>query len=197
MGISFDSEKDFEDCLFEHQEVMENYIGLNGYTFFRQVRCGGYGIADIVALRSYTDISGRYVDIHIIELKNTTLTPAHLAQVARYKKFFLELARNQPAEFDIRGSLIGKKTFPTSDDFAYLCQSIDWLQVYEFGLDPMAGLELNLVAGWRNSSDHSDDINKMLRILSDITVNMPLPRSAPAECDFPHLELVHDKQAEA
>jgi hypothetical protein len=195
MGISFDSEKDFEDCLMANTEFLAGQLSIGGFNFYRQVRLGGYGIADIVGIRSYRDESGICIDVHIIELKNTTLSPAHLAQVARYKHFFDEVAENQPIQMDVQASLIGKKTFPTSDDFVYLCQSIPWVQVYEFRLDPMSGLSLDVVSGWTSDSDSSEDERKFFATAVRVMTDLRRPETIEAEFAKKGPELVYSRQA--
>lgn len=156
--ISFNSEKDMETFLVEHEDFIKEYFNLPDHTIYRQPRLGGYGIADLIAVscRAFDDRPQKFVDIVIIELKNTPISLANVAQVARYRDFFQRLLDCTPDQIDVSGILIGLKTFPSSDDLCFLCQNIDWLSVYELGLDPREGIVFNHIAGWRPSS-HTEE----------------------------------------
>ena len=87
--ISFDSENDFETCLFDNEYWMINQFTLDEDTkFYRQPSIEPYGIMDILAVSKE---EREYLCITVIELKNQNLTLSNMAQVARYMRFF-ELA---------------------------------------------------------------------------------------------------------
>lgn len=175
MAIKFETERDLEDCLMENTDFLECYTGPH-YSFYRQMNLGPYGIADIVGICSYTDPDGRTnCDVRIIELKNTPLAAAHVAQLARYKSFFERVLQDSGIRFtDIRGILVGLKTFPTADDLCYLVQNMNWLTCYEMNFCPFAGLEWHEVGGWRPSADASDAIARVSELVT------PPPQMAAA-----------------
>jgi hypothetical protein len=174
VSFTFSLEKELEDILFEDHEYMENYLALHGYTFFRQVNLGAYGIVDILGIR-YADWGPAEIEIAIIELKNVPLTASHISQAARYRKFFLELEDGSPAPIDARAILVGPKTFPTNTDFEFLVQDIPWLQVYEYDLKARSGLSLNLVEGWRFTKENSSTEEKLLRLIGTVRTTYDPP----------------------
>lgn len=181
--ISFDSEKCLEDLLFENQDFLRKSFDLDAdHEIRRQVQLGAYGTADIVALKAYRDVEHdfTYLDVVIFELKNTPLALGHVSQIARYKRFFDSLYIEHDIDHvEIKGILIGKKTFPTGDDLVFLCQSIDWLETYEFSIDPLAGLKFGWVNGWVKSGEKTQDFDAFVDTL-DIKNRGPLP-SPPLE----------------
>lgn len=159
--ISFDSEKIFEDYLLYHSEFFRETWGLHDAGIYRQMRLGKYGIADIVCAETLpSEATGGIPELQvtIFELKNTVLSASHIAQICRYREFFVA-AENylEGACMSVTGVLIGKKTLPTGDGLCYLCQAIPWLDVYEFSLEPDEGLIFNLISGWRPSDIQSGD----------------------------------------
>jgi hypothetical protein len=166
MAIVFEKEKDLEDFLMDNQEFLGRQFGLENHTFYRQVNLGTYGVADIVGVLSDRWPDGTpYCDIHIFELKNEPLTHPALSQIARYREFFMRF-EDRFADFTVRGSLIGPKTFPTKDDLCFLAQSIDWLGVYEFTFHPTNGLRFGLVADWKFSQDNASAMERAWELLN-------------------------------
>lgn len=150
--IYFESEKHFEDLLFENQSFLSKELGVHPASkISRQVSLNQYGICDLLAIyvNKHDDGQKTYY-IELIELKNTPIDHKHIIQCARYKTFFDKLiVDNGKIEFVCH--LIGMRTFTEKknvDDLVFLCQSIDWLKVYETTLDPFDGLCFELVKGW-------------------------------------------------
>jgi hypothetical protein len=144
--ISFDSEKDMEDAMFENIQEMECIPWVAYPMEFchaeRQVRLGAYGIADIVVKSKHPHTGKIFIDV--IELKNTKLKLEHVAQVARYKSFFSE-ANNVAVNFH----LVGLKTLPSDGNECFIFQEIEWLSVYEISFDFNSGADYNQISGWK------------------------------------------------
>lgn len=165
MALKFESEKEFEDFLMDNQDFLEESFGCEGYTFYRQLNLGAYGIADIVAINAFRDPDGAtYGNIDIFELKNTTLSHVHISQLARYRQFFLQFG-GLFSHISVHCHLIGLPTFPGGDDLVFLAQSINWLSVYELGINPRQGLEFNAVSGWKVSKDNTDAVARVRTLL--------------------------------
>lgn len=167
MAIKFESERDLEDCLMANLGFLEDYTSEN-CSFYRQMNLGPYGIADIVGICVYTDPDGdTYCDVWIIELKNTPMASAHVAQVARYKSFFEKLLASSGIRYvTVRGILVGLKTFPTADDLCYLVKSMDWLTCYEMEFLPLRGMVWREVGDWRPSADASEAITRVAKLVT-------------------------------
>jgi hypothetical protein len=148
--ISFNTEKDFEDLLFENQELLINLLGLSPETkIVRQFSLHPYGVCDLLCT-SISDINEgiKRIAVNLVELKNTTIKSEHLHQCARYKTFFDNLSIDG-FSIDFSCHLIGMDTFKKDNsDLVFLCQSIDWLSVYECVLNPLHGLEFKFTSGW-------------------------------------------------
>jgi len=148
--ITFDSEKCFEDLLFENQTIIIDSLSLAEDTkIIRQVPLTPYGICDLLCIsgQNITD-TVKYLKIDLIELKNTPLKSEHIIQCARYKTFFDNLNLDG-YEIEFSCHLIGMATFKTDlSDLVLLCQSIEWLSVYECILHPLEGIQFKLTEGW-------------------------------------------------
>lgn len=180
--ISFDSEKCFEDFLFDNKEIIINSFGLcEDSQILRQVDLNPYGICDIISIY-VDDISEKIqqVNIDLFELKNTQLKSEHFVQCARYKTFFDNLG-HENYHINFNCHLIGMQTFKQSpSDLVYLAQSIDWLSVYETSLHPIDGIEFKFVHGWGVSlSDkgHNTKFNeKLLSVIDSFTEKTNPPK---------------------
>lgn len=155
--ISFDTEKCFEDFLFENQQIIIDSLELYPNTkILRQVQLGHYGICDLLCIsgQSIND-KLKYLKIDLIELKNTSIKSDHIIQCARYKTFFDNLSL-EDFEIEFSCHLIGMATFKNDlSDLVFLCQSIEWLCVYECLLSPFEGLEFKLTSGWGKGNNNS------------------------------------------
>lgn len=151
--ITFDTEKCFEDLLFDNKHLIIESLELPKDTkIFRQISLHPYGICDLlcISIHQITD-NLKLLQIDLIELKNTSLKSDHLIQCARYKTFFDNLKLDS-YEVEFNCHLIGMATFKTDpSDFVLLCQSIDWLSVYECFLDPLEGIKFKFTSGWGRS----------------------------------------------
>lgn len=167
--LKFETEKGLEDFLMDHLEFLADRFDLIGYQVERQVTLGAYGTADIVATHYTENEEGerRVLDVVLFELKNAPLTHANVSQVARYKRFFdLIQEQHESMGVDFRAHLIGPKTFPGGgDDLVFLCQGIDWLDTYEFELDPMTGMRFKHISGWGRNKHQSEHIDAYLEKL--------------------------------
>lgn len=155
--ISFDSENDFELCLFNNHQWMVDNFGLDEDTkFYRQVKIPPYGTMDILGVCAYGDDS---LTITVIELKNQNITLANMAQTARYVRYF-ELVSNRfnHKSIDIRGVLVGPyNVSKAGDDDVFLAQQLSNIDVYSLNIDPMSGIEAELISGWNKSLAVDDD----------------------------------------
>lgn len=173
MAIVFETEKDLENLLIEHQDILEAKLELANCSFYPQMRLGTYGIADIVAIGAERFANGLAVQVTIIELKNVALTSDHLVQVARYKAFFENHIDPKVMHLEVSAVLIGPKTFTGSEN-VYLFQGIPWLRTFEFTFCPHKGLLLNQVGGWRRDLDSDAAITSVLDYIED-AAGEPLP----------------------
>ena len=190
--ISFDTEKFLENFLVEHMDHYREFFGINDAEIHQQMNIGAYGITDIVTIRHHELDYGynepdlvTMVDITIFELKNTPLSAQHVSQISRYKRFFDKISEETGLQVNIRGVLIGKKTFPTSDDLCYLCQAIDWLEVYEVDLDPLKGLRFKAIEGWRPAA-HCDKfiVSAASAIFPDVEIGEREPEVSSGGVSF-------------
>jgi len=173
--IMFDSEKSLEDMVFENTdyfgEILEVYAPEhpeNVAGVLRQPKLGAYGTADIVYFCWGPSIDKKkklYIDL--LELKNQKLSHQHVSQCARYRSFFRSLNNLATVECLFRAHLIGLKTFPTDNDLVYLCQSINWLSVYEIDIEPLAGIEFSRVSGWGKRGGENDYIEQFMTLVAD------------------------------
>lgn len=168
--ITFDSEKCFEDLLFDNKEILFEHFDLyHEAKIIRQVNLNPYGICDLLSIyidKSINSITYLYIDL--FELKNTQIKSDHLIQCARYKTFFDNLdLENTTIEFNCH--LIGMKSFDNnSSDLVYLCQSIEWLSVYECILSPFEGIGFKKTQGWgisKNGEGHETKLDEKITIL--------------------------------
>lgn len=162
--IKFDSEKSMEDFFFANYNRFSGdfdlFPSLN-WKASRQVKLGSHGICDII-FTSVSETPEGFPELHIrlVELKNTELSHFHISQVSRYASFIKEAHEHFCGGVDFKAFLIGNKTFSeSSSDLVYLCQSIDWLDVFECSIDPLSGVSINLVYGWHPSSHDESKVN--------------------------------------
>lgn len=110
--IKFESEKCFENMLFEHlRETMVDPMHGEKIIFGQQQpNFGAHGVGDIILLTEFVTNGQQktvFKHAHLIELKIQPLIASHIAQVCRYKDFFerSDFARRAGLS-DIRYSLI-------------------------------------------------------------------------------------------
>lgn len=156
MALRFDTEKDLENFILEHESWFCDAMNLDGCELYSQVNLGPYGIADIVAIQEQVYMNAEEeaysaLDVCVIELKNKALDHSHLCQLTRYMTFF-DRIQTYKGRIDVRGILIGAPTFPGQGDLCYLAQSIERVDVYETFLDPEAGVYLRLVEDWHKEN---------------------------------------------
>lgn len=167
MAVSFDSEKDFEDFVFENEEWFKAAFNISDHDLYRQVNLGPYGIADIVATHEKALADGcKFLDVMVFELKNTQISHTHLSQIARYLTFFDRMTLFKGI-VDVAGVLIGKKTFPNEGDLCYLCQNQNRIDVCEFDIDPVEGMTFHSVRGWHMKSSQLDAEASLLGAVCD------------------------------
>ncbi len=161
--ISFDSEKCMENFLIENIDHYREEFGIENAEIFQQLNLGAYGIADFVACTLHELPNNvKIAEVVIFELKNTPLSVAHVCQISRCKEFFDKFYQYTNTQVDVRGVLIGKKTFPTSDDLCFLCQRIEWLSTFELDICPFNGVVFRHIQGWRPSNERSLDFKKVI-----------------------------------
>lgn len=162
--IHFDSEKDLEDVIWNNLRYFDELP--EGEEKFRQPRLGDYGVADIITIQHCATQGVKIIHVHLIELKNTPLKYEHIGQCARYKRFFEKANETTPFIITFSASLIGLKTFPVSSDLEFIAQEVEWLDVYELGIDPASGITLNIVEGWEISADQGVPGDELVEIMS-------------------------------
>ncbi len=151
--ISFDSEKSLEDFICSSLDDGYNHItecNIERYT--RQPNFSSYGKGDILVI-SQPDYNCFSVELY--ELKNETLKAAHVMQIARYRKFFMESDPNFDEE-DYVFSIVCKKSDVYQGDLIFLVNQIDWLTVYEFSLDPESGISFDEIGSYTTVEKEED-----------------------------------------
>lgn len=123
-------EKDLEDLIFSTDNEILDERGLNIEGLkIRQVNLGSYGIADLITVNKFTDVtdSGVYhfFIITVFELKKSNIDLNAYSQLVRYMKgvdHYLNdrrdfLGNHDDYNFTIKGVLIGSNV---SEDVIYL-----------------------------------------------------------------------------
>lgn len=156
--IKFDSEKCLEDwvclCLDDGHDPITD---LSCVSYVRQPCFGSYGRGDILVINKISESEDFYfVDVTLIELKNTPLCSNHVSQISRYKAAIEEHMLSFEGEYkevqvNARYALVGMATFPSPDDLCFLLQEIDWLDAYELKIGTDARISSTLVSGWSPS----------------------------------------------
>jgi hypothetical protein len=148
--IKFESEKKLEefiaDCFHENSHCIvcgDYYEGL-----VRQFNAGEYGIPDLVFYSEDIDEEGQsnYKRLHVIELKNEPIQSSHIAQIARYKRYFELAFKNH--EVDMQFTLVVPKSVEESGDTMWLIDSLENIKIVEFSLSPKTGIEFKESSGW-------------------------------------------------
>lgn len=151
--IKFESEKKLEnfivDCFNEDGIFIvndEEYDHLE-----QQFDAGKYGVPDLVFYSS--DIEDIDEDtqinkkrLHVVELKNEPIQLSHVAQIARYKRYF-ELAFKRH-EVDMQFTLVVPESVSESKDVMWLIESLDNIKIVEFSLNPKTGIKFKESCGW-------------------------------------------------
>lgn len=140
-------EKDLEDIIFNTstKKLLERGLRVNGRRF-RQLRIGNYGIADMVTIKCNENT----VYITVYELKKNQINYTTLSQATRYiqgiKKYLEKRNNFFNCEIVYSVQLVGK-SINTSDDFIYLINFIDDVDVfiYEYDFD---GIKFTIQDSW-------------------------------------------------
>lgn len=181
--MKFESESELEESLMAHDYLLSEHFGLEGNISIRnQVVIPGYGVCDILcsSVRPLPNQEAIY-EITVIELKNTPLCHAHFSQVARYKKGIEHAFASVGKTCSVKGILVGEETFPSRDDLCFLASQIDWLEVYEFSICPVNGVDFNLVPGWIRSEAGEDQQDEFCaRIIRDCLKELKEAAPEPA-----------------
>jgi hypothetical protein len=194
------SEKELEGMIY--QAVQTSYgreflfaRGLDVYgKFYRQVRLGKYGVADMISVHSLGrnmehlssgDKMIRWVDITVYELKKGPINTDAVLQAFRYISALKRLLKPKTSlpekrigySFNIR--LIGD-SLDQSTDLIFLLESLNHrVRVYEYNFD-FRGIffdEIELV-GWDNKEpDYGDNVACLSR--SEIKSILSQPESEP------------------
>lgn len=144
--IKFESEKAFEDMLFQH--IKEIYIDpIQQDPVFgglRQPSLGELGIGDILLINEYppmlTTMKGKRY-LHLIELKTTPITSMHVAQVCRYQEFFNSIENLKDFGVnDVRYSLVNSQSIPDKN-VIYLAKSCG-VRLYQYTMT-MSGISFS------------------------------------------------------
>jgi hypothetical protein len=167
--ITFNSEKDMEDFFFQYSDNYSGWFDLHPSVAWekrRQVNFGTYGICDLLFIGTETTADSRIIHVRLIELKNTPLNCANIAQVARYKQFFDKIEEESGYVVNFKANLIGLKTLPVAGDFAYLAQNIDWLDVFETHVQP-TGITIKIVSEWGPAGFSDSETDRFLSVHVD------------------------------
>lgn len=141
-------EKELEDLIFngEKQHIYDRGLfSIGNYSVFsRQLRIGGYGIADIVGfnydIESHSE-NLRILNIGIFEIKKEKITIEAFKQAIRYAKgleVFIQSNFNFSCNFEF--NLIGT-SIEISDEFIYMADFIENLNIYTISIDLYEGVK--------------------------------------------------------
>ncbi len=170
--IKFESEKHLEMfiadcfdsdnvCLIDNEEYDE---------CVSQFDTKSYGMPDLVFHSTYSELDDDENEfeirkVHVVELKNEQIKLSHIAQIARYKTYF-ERALNG-FNVEMKFSLVVPDGVVNNDDCCWLINSLDEIDVYEFKLNPKAGIEFNKSKGWYKNGVKYNSAIEMLDLNED------------------------------
>jgi len=158
-AISAPSECALEKALIEyHKEHGFCLIDECPYMFYlNQVNLGAYGIADIVKIVVYPD---NLIDVTIVELKNNPIKLCDITQLARYMRGVDVLGSFGKYKINVKGQLLGLQA-KEKDDFVFLLDYMPKIQIYEFSIDIVSGIEIKEIAtGWYKGNINDNGITK-------------------------------------
>ena len=133
-------EKNLEDIIFEtpSDNLGDRGLYVSGKRY-RQLRIGGYGIADMVTIDkeyiNYPHTCYTILHITVFELKKNKLDESSLCQASRYikgiKRYLKQrdIFNNFPIEYKI--VLVGK-TLNMNSSFVYLTDFVENLEVFTY-----------------------------------------------------------------
>lgn len=99
MEISFDSEKELEEIIFNLIRAERGSVFFDHPVplILRQFNLGPYGIADLIAIKLFPN---KKIEIEVIELKKEVISVKDFGQLARYmagvKHLLEEISKNMP-----------------------------------------------------------------------------------------------------
>jgi len=157
-------EKDLEDIIYETDNAKLRERGLPIYGLkLRQVRLGGYGVADLITIQlrannqthpedNITYYFGHTLIITIYELKQESIGFNALGQCFRYSKAIegiingLDLNLYSIEDFELYRVIVGSK-IDRSSDFCYLINHTDFISAYtyDYGFE---GISFNISKEW-------------------------------------------------
>ncbi len=145
--IKFESEKHLEDFISENRNSssLKDFLG-PWKTIKRQVRLGGYGIADLITLYPERLPWGEtMVTANIIELKSVALNMDALGQLSRYMTAVKEVLNVN----HVYGTLLAPSVEVTGD-FAYILNNLpENIRCFTYSLD-LDGFNINEASSnWR------------------------------------------------
>lgn len=164
-------EKNLEDIIYESDNERLNQRGLpiKGAKL-RQVKLGGYGVADLITIErepvcSNNKYYGHNIHITIYELKQIEIGYSALGQCCRYQQAITEIIEKyKPIGYKIYNYtidmvLIGYQ-ITKGNDFCYVANNDHFLRVYlyDYGLD---GITFELSTGWHKPLALYDLITKL------------------------------------
>ena len=149
--ISFDSEMHLEDAICSaFTEGFDPISDQHVDKYIRQPGLAPYGTGDILTISNGPDGETELVTLY--ELKNEKLNISHIAQIARYRKFFEENDENFHS-IEYQFNLVCKYTEHYNTDLIMLASSIDWLDIYVFTINLNTGIDFSLLSGYHISDE--------------------------------------------
>ena len=165
--IRFDSEKSFEQFLFDQFNEKKEFIVRDEYydECYRQFSVGSYGICDLVFVRkSYINEKRDefQIEIHVSELKNEPIKMADIAQLCRYKTFFDRATRDMK-NVSVTYSLVVPYGVKNNDDCCFLINGLDEsIEVWDFYLRPESGVEFDPCVSFSREKETLSLVSKII-----------------------------------
>lgn len=166
--ILFDSEKSLENFIVECFAI-ENKCIIDDSTYDKclsQFSFGDYGMPDLIFYSNLIHNDESFMTIHIVELKNEQIKLKDIAQISRYKTYIEKMYEETELNIDLKCSLVVPEGISSNSDACYLtnaCQ--DSIDVYEFVLNPMTGIQFNLMYGFHKREASSEMFDKLISLI--------------------------------
>ena len=166
--ILFDSEKSLENFIVECFEINKKcIIDESDYDdCFSQFSFGDYGIPDLIFYSKNVHNDELFMTIHIVELKNEQIKLKDIAQISRYKTYIESMYEGTELNINLKCSLVVPEGISSNSDACYLTNACEGsIDVYEFALNPMTGIQFNLMYGFHKSDASTDQFDKLMSII--------------------------------
>lgn len=186
--ISFDSEKELEETIIEYVEIngVSPFTNRTVVDYHQQLNIEPYGIADLM-FETTSNIGGKKQrHLEIIELKNNTLKPEHIGQLARYLSPVLrEIQRRRKDEpvgvsIVIQCFLVGPD-IDHSKDTGFLMDAINGFDIFTFTFDALHGVKFLLQEGWKRGCEEPKSVCELIDIITSNAVHDGLSECQESE----------------